>query len=105
MFSKKAMRAGCECEKEGAMSERTLAGKRVVVVGASAGIGRAFAVHAGKEGADLLIAARRQDRLEEVVAEAGCGTAIGADVRSAEECERVADAARDRLGGIDLLFI
>ena len=37
------------------MSERTLAGKRVVVVGASAGIGRAFAVRAGKEGAELLL--------------------------------------------------
>ncbi len=87
------------------MSERTLAGKRVVVVGASAGIGRAFAVHAGKEGADLLIAARRRDRLEEVVAEAGCGTAVSADVRNAQDCAHIADVARDRLGAIDLLFI
>ena len=50
------------------MGERSLAGKRVVVVGASAGIGRAFAVRAGKEGAKLVVAARRQDRLVEVVA-------------------------------------
>jgi NAD(P)-dependent dehydrogenase (short-subunit alcohol dehydrogenase family) len=87
------------------MSERTLAGKRVAVVGASAGIGRAFAVRAGKEGADLLIAARRRDRLEEVAAEAGCGSAVIADVRSMEDCVRLADVARDDLGGIDLLFI
>jgi NAD(P)-dependent dehydrogenase (short-subunit alcohol dehydrogenase family) len=87
------------------MGERTLAGKRVVVVGASAGIGRAFAVRAGKEGADLLIAARRRDRLEEVAAEAGCGWSVTADVRNAEDCARIADMARDKLGGIDLLFL
>lgn len=87
------------------MGERTLAGKRVVVVGASAGIGRAFAVRAGKEGADLLIAARRRDRLDEVAAEAGCGWSVTADVRNAEDCARIADTARDKLGGIDLLFL
>src|SRR6185437_2295558 len=87
------------------MSERTLAGKRVVVVGASAGIGRAFAVRAGKEGADLLIAARRRDRLEEAAAEAGCGWSVTADVRNAQDCARIADMARDKLGGIDLLFL
>lgn len=87
------------------MGERTLAGKRVAVVGASAGIGRAFAVRAGKEGADLLLAARRRDRLEEVVAEAGGGSPVTADVRRAEDCARIAEVARDQLGGIDLLFI
>ncbi|WP_231996277.1 SDR family oxidoreductase [Mycobacterium scrofulaceum] len=87
------------------MGERTLAGKRVVVVGASAGIGRAFAVRAGKEGADLLIAARRRDRLDEVAADAGCGAAISADVRNADDCGRLADMARESLGEIDLLFI
>ncbi|QLL08939.1 SDR family oxidoreductase [Mycobacterium vicinigordonae] len=87
------------------MGERTLAGKRVVVVGASAGIGRAFAVRAGKEGAQLLAAARRSDRLQEVVEEAGCGTAVTADARNGEDCARIAEAARERLGAIDLLFI
>ncbi|GAB3014693.1 SDR family NAD(P)-dependent oxidoreductase [Mycobacterium bourgelatii] len=87
------------------MGERTLRGKRVAVVGASAGIGRAFAVRAGKEGAELLVAARRQGRLEEVVAEAGRGSTVTADVRNADDCARIAAAARDTLGGIDLLFI
>ncbi|WP_244167935.1 SDR family oxidoreductase [Mycobacterium paraffinicum] len=87
------------------MGERTLAGKRVVVVGASAGIGRAFAIRAGKEGADLLIVARRRDRLEEVVAEAGSGAAIGVDVRNPDDCARLAEMARQRFGEIDLLFI
>lgn len=87
------------------MGERTLAGKRVVVVGASAGIGRAFAVRAGKEGANLVAAARRADRLTEAVAEAGCGLAVTADARKGEDCARIAAAARERLGAIDLLFV
>ncbi len=87
------------------MDGRTLAGKRVAVVGASAGIGRAFAVRAGKEGADLLIAARRRDRLEEVAAEAGCGTAVSVDVRDADDCARLAETVRETLGAIDLLFV
>jgi len=87
------------------MGERTLAGRRVAVIGASAGIGRAFAVRAGKEGADLLVTARRQDRLEEVVAEAGCGIAVRGDVRDAQDCVNIADTARDRLGAVDVLFI
>ena len=44
-----------------------LDGRRVVVVGASAGIGRAFAVHAAAEGARVVAVARRADRLEELV--------------------------------------
>jgi NAD(P)-dependent dehydrogenase (short-subunit alcohol dehydrogenase family) len=87
------------------MGERSLAGKRVAVVGASAGIGRAFALRAGKEGAELLVAARRTDRLEEVIGEAGGGSAVTADVRSEHGCAQIAEAARDRLGGIDLLFV
>lgn len=58
----------------------TLAGRRVLVVGASAGIGRAFAVHAVRAGADAVLVARRAEVLKEVVAEAGGGHPIAADV-------------------------
>ena len=37
--------------------------------------------------------------------QAGCGSAVTADVRSMEDCTRLADVARDTLGGIDLLFV
>ncbi len=87
------------------MSERALAAKRVVVVGASAGIGRAFAVKAGKEGARLVLAARRADALAEVVAEAGCGTPVVADVRLPDDCANVARVAKHTLGGVDVLLM
>ena len=42
------------------MTERSLAGKRVVVVGGSAGIGRAFALKALEDRARLVVVARRE---------------------------------------------
>jgi NAD(P)-dependent dehydrogenase (short-subunit alcohol dehydrogenase family) len=87
------------------MSERSLAGKRVVVVGASAGIGRAFAIRAGKEGARLVLAARREDRLAEVIAEAGSGIPVIADVRRPDDCARVGKAAKEALDEVDILLI
>jgi len=62
------------------VSDGVLAGRRVVVVGASAGIGRAVAVQAAASGADVVLAARRQDVLDTVVAEAGSGLGVALDV-------------------------
>jgi NAD(P)-dependent dehydrogenase (short-subunit alcohol dehydrogenase family) len=79
-------------------------GQRVVVVGASAGIGRAFAVEAVRQGADVALVARRAERLAEAVAEAGGGTAIVADVAHPDDCIRLAAEALEALGGIDLVL-
>ena len=59
---------------------RTLEGQRVLVVGASAGIGREFARQAVQDGARVLFAARRLDRLTELAQEAGSGTPVVADI-------------------------
>lgn len=82
----------------------TLAGRNVLVVGASAGVGRAFAERAIRDEAHVVLAARRQDRLEEIVADAGGGTGVVADVRADGDPERLVAAAVAELGPIDLLF-
>ncbi len=86
------------------MGSRSLAGKRIVVAGASAGIGRAFAVRAVTEGAAVIMAARRGELLDEVRVKAGGGTCAAIDVRRPEDCERLADLVRQQLGGIDVLL-
>ena len=58
-----------------------LAGKKVVVVGGSSGIGLATAELAKSEGADVVIASRNADRLKAVADKLGA-TAIPADVTS-----------------------
>ena len=82
----------------------TLEGKRVLVVGASAGIGRAFAIEAVRRGASVAVAARRAEKLDEVVASAGGGTAIVADVTEPADCARLAGDAVAALGPIDLVL-
>lgn len=86
------------------MTERSLAGKRIVVVGGSAGIGRAFAVRATEEGAHLVVVARRE-LPPEVLASAQSVTSVSADIREPDACARVGQVAADTLGEIDLLLI
>jgi NAD(P)-dependent dehydrogenase (short-subunit alcohol dehydrogenase family) len=77
--------------------------KRVLVVGASSGIGRVVARMAVAQGAQVAFAARRLPLLEEAVAEAGGGVAIRCDVRDTQSCTDVVDETVARLGGIDAL--
>jgi NAD(P)-dependent dehydrogenase (short-subunit alcohol dehydrogenase family) len=79
-----------------------LAGWRVLVVGASAGIGRATARVLAGEGARLGLAARRADRLAELARELGA-EALPCDVRDAAACAALAPGAAARLGGLDAL--
>ena len=82
----------------------TIAGKRVLAVGASSGIGRAFAIEAVRAGADVALAARRLDRVKEAAASAGHAHALACDVRRHEDCRRVVTEAVAALGGIDLVL-
>jgi NAD(P)-dependent dehydrogenase (short-subunit alcohol dehydrogenase family) len=88
------------------MTMGSLEGRRILVVGASAGIGRAFAVQSMAQGAQVVFSARREDKLKEAVDEAGGGVAIAADITNADDCERLAGEAAAALGGpIDLVFV
>jgi NAD(P)-dependent dehydrogenase (short-subunit alcohol dehydrogenase family) len=88
-----------------AETARSLEGRRVVVVGASAGIGRALVVRAVGEGAKVVAAARRSDRLAELTTSAGGGIAVTCDVRDDAACRELAEAIAAHLGQIDLLVL
>ena len=67
-----------------------LDGCRALVVGASSGIGREVGLQLAAGGAKVVFSARRVERLEEAVADAGAGAhAIACDVRDAEACDRL----------------
>ncbi|MBC6442748.1 MAG: SDR family NAD(P)-dependent oxidoreductase [Rhodobacteraceae bacterium] len=82
--------------------------KVVVITGGATGIGFSLARQLGQEGARLILAGRRQDRLDEAVAElAGCGIrAMGrpCDVTVPADVEGLADFAWDRCGQVDAII-
>jgi NAD(P)-dependent dehydrogenase (short-subunit alcohol dehydrogenase family) len=82
----------------------SLEGQRVVVVGASAGIGRALALRAVRDGAKVLLAARRRPQLESLAEEAGGGVPVTVDIRDAQSCADLAERVRAELGAADLLL-
>jgi NAD(P)-dependent dehydrogenase (short-subunit alcohol dehydrogenase family) len=87
------------------MGTASLRDRRILVVGASAGIGRAFGVRAAKAGARVALAARRAERLAEAADEAGGAATIVTDLRDAEACARLAGEAAEAVGPIDLVFV
>lgn len=80
-----------------------LAGKRLLVVGGSSGIGRSTALAAAEAGAAITVVGRSEEKLKEVVTTAGKGTGIAADVRDPERCSGVVAEAVDAMGGLDVL--
>lgn len=84
----------------------TLKGKVIIITGASSGIGKATAELLAGEGAKLILAARRKDRLDEIkdsLPEA-CISTIKADVTNFEDVQSVVDFANDKFGRIDVMF-
>jgi len=81
-----------------------LAGRRVLVVGASEGIGRAFAERAVAAGASVIMAARRPEALADVVASAGGGTVVAADVCDDDSLDALARETIAAFGEIDVVM-
>ena len=89
---------------DGMVDTPTLDGARVLVVGASSGIGRAFVEHAIGMGALVCASARRSDKLVELCEEAGGGHPVVADVTVSDDCSRLVSEATQALGGLDLVL-
>src|SRR5687768_3681854 len=79
-----------------------LEGSRVLVVGASSGIGRVLGLQAAAAGASVAFAARRRELVDSAAAEAGGGSVgLVCDVRDEASCAAVVADAVAALGGID----
>jgi NAD(P)-dependent dehydrogenase (short-subunit alcohol dehydrogenase family) len=79
----------------------------VIVTGASSGLGVAFATAVAEAGADVVLAARRADKLQEtteLVRRAGRrALAVRTDVADPDQCQSMVDAAMSEFGRVDVL--
>ena len=87
---------------------KALQGRVAIVTGASSGIGRATARVFAREGASVVVAARRakelQDLVREIEASGGRAVAMPGDVKDAAFNEALVDRAVDAFGGLDVAF-
>src|SRR5437773_8473354 len=87
---------------------RDLVCKRMLITGASSGIGRCLAEDAAKRGALLALVARSADKLEELArsltARGATAIAVPGDITSAEDRQRVLRTVVSCFGGLDVLI-
>ena len=96
-----------EVETRDSAAAGLLSGKVCVVSGVGPGLGRQAALALAAHGADLVLAARRQTTLDDVVAEVVPGgtraIAVPTDITDPEACAGLMAAATEAFGGIDVL--
>ena len=87
---------------------RLIEGKVAIVTGASSGIGRAAAALFAAHGAAVVLVARRQDRLDQLVGEivesGGQAMAVAGDVTDERTHREAVIAAQSAFGGMDIAF-
>ena len=84
---------------------RLLHNRRILITGASSGIGRHLAELLGQQGARLALASRSEDKLKEVARSLSGDTLIvPADVTNSEDRRRLYDKVVERFGGLDVLI-
>ncbi len=86
----------------------TLTDKSAIITGASSGIGEAIAKHLAAEGANVVLAARRSERLQELAQQIEKEYNVAAkvaetDVTNREDVENLVKLTKDSFGSVDLL--
>ena len=98
--------AGCSTSKLSSAGQRKTAGKTFVIVGASSGFGRGVAEQLGAYRANVVLAARRTDLLEEIAtkvrAAGGTALVVTTDISKAADVQRLAETALKQYGDIDV---
>ena len=88
------------------MEQQMLKDKVTVITGASYGMGRTMAELFAEEGAAVVITARHQEKLDEVVdgirAKGGKAVGVVADVCSTEDTKKVFETALKEFGDVDI---
>ena len=80
----------------------SLEGRRILITGASSGIGEATAEAIVAEGGAVALGARRKDRLDDLAGRLdGMALAIEADIADEQQAERLVADATEQLGGLD----
>ena len=86
---------------------RSIDGKRILVTGASSGIGRELALKIGEAGGEVMLVSRTREKLEEVAEEVrqlgGRAHVHPADLSELDEIDRLAQEVLDEHGGVDIL--
>jgi short-subunit dehydrogenase len=90
------------------MARRNIAESRILITGASSGIGLCIAEQAARRGARLALTARSADKLNDLAQnlskDGGEAVAIPGDITRDEDRRRILDEASRRLGGLDVLI-
>lgn len=88
--------------------DNNIAGKIVVITGASSGLGEAAARHLSEQGATVVLGARRIDRInalaKELAGSEGKAIAVQTDVTQCEQVKRLVDSAVEKYGRIDVMI-
>ncbi len=83
----------------------SIKGKTIIITGASSGIGEATGKKLSQEGANVVLSARREDKLnslkDEIVKNGGMALVVPADVTKKEDFKKVVSSTLEEFGSID----
>ncbi len=84
-----------------------LAGERALITGSTSGLGRAIAIEFARQGAEVVVTGRDEQRGDAVVADiaaaGGSGSFVGAELADEQACTDLVTTAAERLGGLTVL--